>query len=668
MWAMHACKWAILLSLFGLIATGHGHAQDPEHSLSPYFFIEGAHDEAEAFPLESTNVVANVSGVIADVTVQQTYRNDGSVPINARYVFPASTRAAVHGMEFRIGNKRVVAKIKQREQAEHEFQEAQAAGKTATLLEQDRPNVFTMSISNVMPGDRVEVTLRYSELLVPSEGVYEFVYPTVVGPRYAGADDAATPGNAFVHSPYLHQGDVPPMKFSLAANLSTGVPLAEVRCGSHEIDVTWDNPSLAHVALKDVRRFGGDRDFILDYRLAGAQIQSGLLLYQGEHENHFLLMLQPPARVEQAAIPAREYIFVLDVSGSMYGFPLDTAKVLIADLIEHLRPTDTFNVVLFSGDSVALAERSLPATSQNVQRAVDLIQGQRGGGGTELAAALQRVADLPRSQHVSRSVVVLTDGYISAERASFDLIAKHLNDTNVFAFGIGESVNRYLIEGLARAGQGEPFVVTDATHAAETAKRFRSYIESPVLTEVSVQFNGFDAYDVEPLQQPDLFAQRPIVVFGKYRGTAGGTIEVRGRTPSGAFRAVTSASGLTPRVENAALPQLWARSRIARLSDYDVSGDDAEIARDVTSIGLEYSLLTKYTSFIAVLEQIRNQGAAKDVDQPLPMPAGVSDLAVGEGYESGAEPELIWLLCALAAGGLLLHARRRHNAGASGRA
>jgi Ca-activated chloride channel family protein len=664
---MHACKWSILLGLFGLIWTGRGRAQDTEHSLSPYFFVEGAHDEAEAFPLESTNVVANVSGVIADVTVQQTYRNDGSVPINARYVFPASTRAAVHGMEFRIGDKRVVAKIKQREQAEHEYQAAQAAGKTATLLEQDRPNVFTMSIANVMPGDRVAVTLRYSELLVPSEGVYEFVYPTVVGPRYANADDAATPGNGFVHAPYLHQGDAPPMKFSLAANLSTGVPLADVRCGSHEIDVAWDNPSLAHVSLKDVRRFGGDRDFILDYRLSGAQIQSGLLLYQSEHENHFLLMLQPPARVEPAAIPAREYVFVLDVSGSMYGFPLDTAKVLIADLIEHLRPTDTFNVLLFSGDSYTLAERSLPATAENVERAVHMIQHERGGGGTELAAALQRVVDLPRSEHVSRSVVVLTDGYIAAERASFDLIAEHLNDTNVFAFGIGQGVNRYLIEGLARAGQGEPFVVTDATQAAATAKRFRSYIEAPVLTEVSVQFHGFDAYDVEPRAQPDLFAQRPIVVFGKYRGTARGTIEVRGRAASGAFRAVTSADGVAPRAENAALPQLWARTRIARLSDYDVDGSDAEIAREVTAIGLGYSLLTKYTSFIAVLEQIRNQGAAaKDVDQPSPMPAGVSDLSVGEGYESGAEPELVWLLSATVAGALLVAARRR-RAAASGR-
>jgi Ca-activated chloride channel family protein len=194
--------------------------------------------------------------------------------------------------------------------------------------------------------------------------------------------------------------------------------------------------------------------------LAGAQIQSGLLVYEAERENHFLLMVQPPARVPSAQIPPREYIFVLDVSGSMWGFPLDTAKILISDLIAQLRPTDTFNVVLFSGDSRTLSARSLPATKENVRRAVSMISRETGGGGTELEAALRTVMALPRAEHVSRSVVVLTDGYIAQERGAFELVADHVDQTNVFAFGIGTSVNRYLIEGLARAGQGEPFVVT----------------------------------------------------------------------------------------------------------------------------------------------------------------------------------------------------------------
>jgi Ca-activated chloride channel family protein len=246
---------------------------------------------------------------------------------------------------------------------------------------------------------------------------------------------------------------------------------------------------------------------------------------------------------------------------------------------------------------------------------------------------------------------VLTDGFIAEERGAFEQIAGNVQNTNVFAFGIGSSVNRYLIEGLARAGQGEPFVVTEPGEAAAVALRFRRYIESPVLTEVAVRFHGFDAYEVEPARQADLFAERPIVVFGKWRGARTGEIEVSGLTPGGRFDERLAVARTTARRENEALPQLWARTRIARLSDYALGVDDAEAVREVTALGLRYSLLTKHTSFIAVLEQIRNPGGtAMDVDQPLPLPAGVSDQAVGGDYASGAEPELLVLLALLVLG------------------
>jgi Ca-activated chloride channel homolog len=662
---MGKARWIGLLVVVTLLGGGRGaHAQPADQTLSPYFLVEGAADGVERFPLERTDVVANVSGVVADVIVKQTYRNAGKQPIHARYVFPASTRAAVHGMQMTIGQHRVVAKIKEREQAAREFEEAKAQGKSASLLEQDRPNVFTMSVSNVLPGDRVEVELRYSELLVPDDGVYQFVYPTVVGPRYAGAPVAGAPAHdAFVASPYLHEGDVPPAQLTIRANLSTGVPLAELHSDSHAVDIVREGPARAQVSLKPDMGSAGDRDFILDFRLAGAQIQSGLLVYEGERENHFLLMVQPPARVATTQIPPREYVFVLDVSGSMWGFPLDTAKILISDLVAQLRPTDKFNVVLFSGDARTLSPRSLPATQENVARALKLLSHETGGGGTELEAALRTVMAIPRSEHVSRSVVVLTDGYIAQERGAFELVADHVSDTNVFAFGIGTGVNRYLIEGLARAGQGEPFVVTDAAQARATAERFRRYIETPVLTQVQVAFKGFGAYDIEPKAQPDLFAQRPIVVMGKYHGAANGTIEVTGRTATGTFLAQTAASQALPLPEHAALPRLWARSRIARLSDYDPSGEEPAMVRAVTSLGLQYSLLTKHTSFIAVLEKVRNPNTpAAPVDQPLPLPLGVSDMAIGGGeYASGAEPELFWLLMPMLA---LLgwNARRRREA------
>jgi Ca-activated chloride channel family protein len=658
---------SILLAALVLLLPRAARAEpsDPSLTLSPYFFVDDGPGDVEAFPLESTQVTANVGGVIADVQVRQTYRNDGTKSIHARYVFPGSTRAAVHGMEMLVGSHRVVARIKEREAAAAEFKKAAADGKTASLLSQDRPNVFTMAVANILPGDRVVVTLRYSELLVPTDGKYQFVYPTVAGPRYSHEPAGAAPTtDRFIESPYLHAGSPPPTAFTIDVGLSTGVPIADLTSSTHRVDVSWGNDrTLARVALAQNQGFGGDRDFILQYRLAGDRVQSGLLLSEGPDENHFLLMVQPPARVQPADIPSREYVFVLDVSGSMSGFPLDTAKGLLSDLVQHLRPSDTFNVELFSGASCVLASSSLPATQDNVERALAFISQERGGGGTELEAALGTALGLPRSGNVSRSVVVITDGYIAQERGAFELVERNLSTTNVFAFGIGSGVNRYLIEGLARVGRGEPFVVTSPAEAAEAALRFRRYIEAPVLMHVSVGMHGFDAYDIEPQQQPDLFAARPVIVIGKWRGPRQGTIEVTAQGAGGPFAQSIEVGRTSARAENAALPQLWARTLIARLSDFDAEGNDALTTRAVTDLGLRYSLLTRYTSFIAVLEQVRNaDGQAQNVDQPLPMPLGVSDLAVA-GYTSGAEPELAWVL-GLAFGVLAATAYRKRAAAA----
>lgn len=619
--------------------------QGNEKTLSPYFLVEG--DESGGrFPLKETDVLVSINGVIADVHVKQKYGNEGAQPINARYVFPASTQASVHGLKMTIGEQVVTAKIKEREAARQDFETAKREGKSASLLEQQRPNVFTMNVANILPGDEVLVELHYTELLIPRDGTYELVYPTVVGPRYSNQPEAGAPeSDKWVKSPYLKAGSAPPTEFNIAVTVATSIPLQDLVCTSHKVDVQWDEPSTARVALAPTGDFGGNRDFILRYRLMGKEIQTGLLLSEGEKENFFLLMVQPPERLKAQDVPPREYVFVLDVSGSMHGFPLDTAKVLIRDLIGHLREKDLFNVILFSGTSSVMAPSSVPATAANVENAIRHIDAQQGGGGTELAAALKTALAIPRDENVSRSVVVVTDGYIAAEKEAFALIEQNLNRCNVFAFGIGSSVNRYLIDGVAKAGLGEPFVVTKPEDAPAAASRFRSYIQSPVLTNIQVQFKNFDVYDMEPPSLPDLFAQRPLVVFGKWRGEAKGAVEICGTNGAGPYVHTVDVKELKPLKGQSALPYLWARSRLARLSDYAAGTGHDENRAEVTALGLNYSLLTRYTSFIAVLEKVRNTTTpAQDVDQPLPLPQNVSNLAVGGGMANAPEPELALLV------------------------
>ena len=655
----------VCFALFALaIVSTSGYAQSQEDkTLAPYFFVQGD-PSIDRLPLKDTRVEISISGVIADVKVVQTYRNEGVRPINASYVFPASTRAAVYAMRMRLGDEVIVAKIKEKEIAKKEFEEAKKEGKSASLLEQDRPNVFSMHLANVMPQEQVEIELHYTELLVPTSGTYEFVFPTVVGPRYPSPKDStAKSEDGFVNTPYLHQGEKPTSTLHISAKIAAGVPIQEISCPSHQVFPQFQNPSVAQLTMDDSDPFQGNRDFVLHYRLIGAQITSGVLLFQGEDENYFLYMAQPPARVATEEIPPREYIFVVDVSGSMNGYPLNTAKHLISDLIGKLRPTDLFNVVLFAGDSAVLSESSLAANKENMEKAFQLLDAQRGSGGTELLPAVQRAMSMPRQKDMSRSIVVVTDGYVSGEEGVFDYIRENLGQSNVFAFGIGESVNRYLIEGMAKAGMGEPFIVGKESEAEAMAERFREYIQTPVLTNIQVKSQGFDTYDVQPTHFPDLLAERPIILFGKWRGPVTGTFELTGKSGRGDYLTRLDISGLQPDESNRALRYLWARTRIAELSDYGSGNVRDDRIKEITSLGLKYNLLTQYTSFIAVREVVTNTlGPAQDINQPLPLPIRVSDMAVG-GTEQGSEPELVWLIVGtlLIASIMIFRGRRRMN-------
>jgi len=332
----------------------------------------------------------------------------------------------------------------------------------------------------------------------------------------------------------------------------------------------------------------------------------------------------------------------------MDGFPLNTSKRLLRNLIGKLRPTDLFNVVLFAGDSTVLSPQSLPANQANIAKAIGLIEQQRGAGGTELLPAVQQAMSLPRQEGISRSLLLITDGFVGGEQGVFDHIKANLNRCNVFAFGIGTSVNRYLIEGVARAGMAEPFIVTEEAEAERVADKFREYVESPVLTDIQVRTIGFDIYDVNPVKFPDLLAQRPIVLFGKWRGPATGKFELTGKSGQGLYTTQFDVASSQPDEANSALRYLWARSRIAELSDYGGYQVEDENAKEITALGLQYNLLTRYTSFIAVREVVTNPtGSAEDVKQASPLPLRVSDLAVGGGSETGSEPELVWTIVAL---------------------
>jgi len=765
---LHFLLTAMLLLALPVIAYGAGtEDEDRDKTLAPYLWIKDEDVSVDSFPLKETHVSTNINGVIAETYVTQVYTNQGTRPINASYLFPASASVTVHGMTMQIGNQLVTAKIKEKEEAKEEFEEAKKEGKSASLLEQQRPNVFSMDVANIMPGDEVRIRLHYTDQIMPREGVYQFVFPTVVGPRFATPEEDGTPNekDQWVESPYYKEGTAQDGKYDIEVNLSTGVPIRSLTCKSHDIaSEGGEGQSTATVKLAHPETFAGDRDFILEYQLAGEELSYGLMLSAGEKyqaggstdgagatgedgnadgagvtgedgnadgagatgedgnadgagatgedgnadgagaagedgnaagareseadgnitgatgaggnaaravgpgisgeagsdENFFMLMVQPPERVQPEEILPREYIFVLDVSGSMIGYPLDTAKDMIRNLVSGLKETDKFNVILFSMDTLKLSRKSLPATQKNIQNALEFIDKEEGGGGTMLAPAVEEAIAVPAVSGVARNIVIVTDGYISGEREIFNIINQNIDNTSFFAFGIGSSVNRYLIDGIAKTGMGESFVVTDSEDAEEAADYFLTYIEAPLLTDIHVEYDGFEAYDTEPEKVPVLFAQRPIVLFGKWRGDPSGTIRIKGKAGGQDYEQEIPVTAEAISEDAGAVRYLWARTRVEKLTDYGYmpTGDqeDPEVRKEITDIGLKYSMMTPYTSFIAVLDIIRNEdGDAADVDQPLPLPSGVTENALGGvsvssgGYTTGSEPGEIalWVMLAV---------------------
>ncbi len=613
---------------------------EEDRSLSPYFLVKSDSGQVDQMPLKHSSAEVHIAGVIAEVLVTQVYQNEGKLPLEATYIFPASTRAAVFAMEMRVGQRRIKAQIKEREAARQLYEAAKEQGKTASLLEQERPNIFSMNIANILPGDSIVVKLSYTELLKPEKGVYEFVYPTVVGPRYTGPQGDPAPQAVIPASqpqpekgeiPYTPEGEAPGYTFGLEATISGGMPVQRVISPSHNIEVDFSRGDVAKIKLDESEWKGGNRDFVMRYRLSGEDIQPGLLTYEENGEKFFLLMVQPPQLLAPEKIPPREYIFVVDVSGSMNGFPLNTAKLLMHDLLKNLRPMDRFNVILFEYNKQVYAPNSVQATPENIEEATDFMLSTRGGGGTNLYNGIQAALDMEGTSGFSRNIVAVTDGYISAEASVFDLIRNSLGEANFWSFGIGSSVNRFLIEGLAYVGKGEPLIVMNSLEVKSSAQKFREYIEMPALTNVKVDFGLSDVYEVEPGFIPDVMAERPILIMGKYRGELDGQWQISGLSGQENWLAVVPmGEGVRPKRRNRALRYLWARERIRLLGDYEQFGSDSARVAEITQLGLDYNLLTKYTSFVAVDDRIRNKtGQDSAVTQPLPLPEGVSNKAVG---------------------------------------
>jgi Ca-activated chloride channel homolog len=621
-----AIRWAffvsILLACSGSWAASRGSA--------PY--LAASDGQVEELPLAFTAVDVSIAGVIADVRVKQTYENRGDRTIDVVYVFPGSDRAAIYALTMRVGDRLIRANIRPKQVAKAEFEKARSEGKTASLLEQLDPSIFRMNLANVLPADKIEVELRYTELLVPTKGEYEFFFPSTIGNRYAGQ------GAEAIDTPTSRDGHVVDYSFDLQVRIMGALPLGEISSASHAIEVERPDAHQAQVLLgEDSQQDAARKDYSLRFRYAGGDIETGIMAFPEKDGGYFLMLAEPPRRVQPAQVVPREFIFVVDVSGSMHGTPLDISKDMLLDLVGSMRPNELFNILQFSGGSKILSESgSVPANPHNLSRARSFIEDATAGGGTELITALLQAYALPRTKDFARSIVIVTDGAIWVAGRDYRAIREHLGEANLFAFGIGPSVERPVINLLARAGMGEPFIVDELGKGREVAQRLREYIDRPLLTGIKLDHDAEGVFDLEPTHLPDLLAERPLVVVGRYRGQSPQDITIKGSSSGQPYQQTVRIVPGFASDHLSALRQLWARQRIQRLLDERQTAvygqtDGVDHSKEIEALGMEFNLLTPYTSFVAVDQRVRADGTAELVEQP----------AVAKGSASGyglAEP------------------------------
>lgn len=628
-------KWALMV-LVGIV-TAPALAEGRSQASAPYFEAYAQGKKVENLPLAMTDVDVSIAGVMADVSLTQVYENRGDVPIEAVYVFPASARATVYAVTMTVGGRVVRADLRERSQARASYEQAKAEGRSTTLLEQQDVGAFRMNLANVLPGDKVKVELRYAELLVPTEGVYEFFFPnTAPQVKYE------RPGDPDSAMPRSDAASVSDFSLIFKARIVAGSPIEAIESPSHQIAIERPSAREAVLMIDANDPKASTRDFVLRYSLRGQDITTGALAYPEGDGGYLLAIANPPTTVAPASVTAREYIFVVDVSGSMQGQPLDVSKGLVRELFATMTPRDRFNVVLFSGGSTVLSPKgSLSATPETLERVQNTIDSTNAGGGTELLQALEVSYALPRTPGMSRSVIIVTDGAIAAGSDVSDFIRRHLDEANVFAFGIGTGLERSVIERIARAGEGEPFMVEDLDKGPAEARRMRGYIDRPVMTGIKAQWSGVNVHDVIPERIPDLFAERPIVLVARYRGPLTGKVVFTGTagTAPAQVGIDLDKAYVSPKLKSVRL--LWARKKIDQLLDtcmgYDCAEHDEVTRQRIIDLGLQYGVLTPYTSFVAVTEDVRTSQDAVKVNQPAVARPGVAPLSapvatVGYGF------------------------------------
>ena len=590
----------------------------------------------QTLPLRHTDVRAVVTGPVARVEVTQTYENDSDDVIEVVYVFPLPENSAVDAMRFTLGDRVIEGRIEKREAARKQYEAAKAQGKTAALLEQDRANVFRQRVANIGARERIDVVISYVQDLTYDDGWTELVFPMVVGPRFV-PPGPRTAEALELSPPLLEPGVRPSNDIALEVTVEAGFPVVDVEAPTHEVDLLEADGAMT-ATLRDDGVIP-NRDFVLRWKVATPELQVTALAHKPDAgaPGHATVVLQPPDLDVEAAVGRRELVFVVDVSGSMMGAPTGMAKTAVREAVRRLRPTDTFDIITFAGQTRRLFDAPAAANDANIRHALRFLDGIVAGGGTMMSNAVTEALHGAPAEGRVRHVLFVTDGYVSNDAqiiAQVGLFARN-GRSRTFALGTGSSVNRALIRGIAEAGHGVFAVTTTTEEPLRAVDRFYAAIDRAILTDVQVTLaGGAELLDMEPATLPDLFASRPTLIHLRYRGGGPSTLVVTGTSAGRAVRRELALDLPRDGAFRPALATLFARSRIERHERSlwaSPSPEDAVKAEAaIVALGLEHRIVTRWTSFVAIDNDTRvGDGHPRRIEQPAPAPAGTAFQTLG---------------------------------------
>lgn len=604
-------------------------------------------------PLKHTSVTAKVAGYVSHVTVKQTFQNPFKEKIEAVYTFPLSETGAVNEMIMKVGDRTIHGTIKKREEAKEIYETAKARGHVASLLDQERPNIFTQSVANIEPGKEVEITIEYIDLLPYEDGKYTFAFPTVVGPRFNpgpaigkqgtgwSPDTTEVPDASRITPPVTPEGTRAGHDISISVEIDGGVPISNLRSSLHEVSITNKSERSATVALVDKKTIP-NKDFVLKWDVAGDSLKSGYLTYRDskskDQSGYFTMMLLPPKRVTPETVAPKEMIFLIDCSGSQRGKPLEKAKETLTYIVDHMNPNDSFQIISFNNRNDLLFKKPMPNSAEMRKEAKDYINALDARGGTWMAPAVEAVFNEPTDKNRLRIVTFMTDGYVGNDMEILGLVKRHRGASRWFPFGTGNSVNRFLIDGIAREGGGEAEYVLLNSQAGEVGKKFYGRISSPVLTDVKVTVDGGDVKEIFPKDVSDVWAQKPLYIKGRYTKPGTATATLTGFNAGKPYKQTLTMNLPENSATNSGVASIWARAKVDRLMSEDWFGAQSgspnkEIKDEIVRTALAHHIMTQYTSFVAVEEKYVTKGGTPKLEVvPVEMPDGVSREGVfGEG-------------------------------------